>query len=65
MTKIRDMEIINKLKSVGGILDDNIGKNTFALIVKSKNDISNKTKYANEHNIPIFEPNEFKIAFLN
>jgi NAD-dependent DNA ligase len=65
MTKIRDMEIINKLKSVGGILDDNIGKNTFALIVKSKNDVSNKTKYAIEHNIPIFESNEFKIAFLN
>ena len=64
MTKIRDTEIINKLKSVGGILDDNIGKNTFALIVKSKNDVSNKTKYAIEHNIPIFEPNEFKNTFL-
>jgi hypothetical protein len=40
-------------------LDDNIGKNTFILIVKSKDDVSNKTKYATDHNIPIMTPEEF------
>ena len=59
MTKIRDKDIKEKLEAVGGVLDDNVGRNTFALIVKSKADESNKTKYAKEHNIPIYEPSEF------
>jgi hypothetical protein len=59
MTKIRDKEIIDYLKTKGAELDDNIRKDTFVLIVKSKEDISNKTKYAREHNIPIMVPSEF------
>jgi hypothetical protein len=47
------------LKTKGAELDDNIRKDTFVLIVKSKEDISNKTKYAREHNIPIMVPSEF------
>ena len=35
-------------------------KDTFVLIVKSKDDVSNKTKYAVDHNIPIMTPDEFK-----
>ena len=48
MTKVRDAEIIEHLKKVGGILDNNISKKTYVLIVKSLDDISNKTKKANE-----------------
>ena len=59
MTKTRDATVINKIKKAGGILDDNIGKTTFLLIVKTKTDVSNKTKYANEHNIDILTPEEF------
>jgi NAD-dependent DNA ligase len=59
MTKIRDKTIIEGLSKVGGVLDDSIGKNTFVLVVKSKDDVSNKTKYALEHNIPIMTPEEF------
>ena len=59
MTKTRDAVVIEKIKKSGALLDDNIGKNTFILIVKSKDDVSNKTKYATDHNIPIMTPEEF------
>jgi DNA ligase (NAD+) len=59
MTKTRDAAVIEKIKNSGAVLDDNIGKNTNILIVKSKDDVSNKTKYATDHNIPIMTPEEF------
>jgi len=64
MSKIRDKEIIEFLKIRGAELDDNIRKDTFVLIIKSKEDISNKTKYAREHNIPIMSPSEFKDHYM-
>jgi len=64
MTKVRDKTIIEGLSKVGGVLDDSIGKNTFVLVVKSKDDVSNKTKYATEHNIPIMTPEEFITKYL-
>jgi NAD-dependent DNA ligase/DNA polymerase/3'-5' exonuclease PolX len=64
MTKVRDKTIIEGLAKVGGVLDDSIGKNTFVLVVKSKDDVSNKTKYATEHNIPIMTPEEFIAKYL-
>jgi NAD-dependent DNA ligase len=64
MSKIRDKEIIEFLKTKGAELDDNIRKDTFVLIIKSKEDISNKTKYAREHNIPIMSPSEFKEQYM-
>jgi hypothetical protein len=59
MTKVRDKTIIDGLKKVGGILDDNVSRSTFVLITKSKEDVSNKTKYAEQHGIPIMVPSEF------
>ena len=64
MSKIRDKEIIEFLKTKGAELDDNIRRDTFVLIIKSKEDISNKTKYAREHNIPIMSPSEFKEQYM-
>lgn len=64
MTKIRDKDIIAYLKTVGGIFEDNIKKDTYILIVKSKADVSNKTKFANDNNIHIMEPAEFKEKFM-
>jgi len=63
MTKIRDKEIIEWLGKVGAKLVDNIKSTTFVLIVKSKMDVSNKTKYAELHNIPIMTPDQFKSTF--
>jgi len=65
MTKVRDKTIIEGLQKVGGVLDDSIGKNTFALVVKTKEDVSNKTKYAVEHGIPIMTPAEFIEKYLS
>ena len=64
MTKVRDAEIIRELKARGATLEDTIGSKTFVLIVKSLEDVSNKTKYAVEHNIPIMTPEEFKGKYL-
>jgi len=64
MTKVRDKEIIEKLGEFGATLEDSVNKTTFALIVKSKEDESNKTRKAKDLGIPIYTPEEFKAAFL-
>ena len=64
MTKIRDKEIIEKLKEEGGFLDDNVNKNTFVLIVKDVDDDSNKIKKAKELGVRIMVPCQFKEEFL-
>jgi NAD-dependent DNA ligase len=65
MTKIRDKEIIDYLVKVGASLEDNIKKDTFVLIVKTHDDVSNKTKYATENKIPIMTPQEFRDKYMN
>jgi hypothetical protein len=64
MTKVRDQEIIRELKARGASLEDTIGSKTFVLIVKSMDDVSNKTKYAVEHGIPIMTPDAVKEKYL-
>ena len=64
MTKVRDKEIIEKMEKVGATLEDSVNKNTFAVIVKSKEDESNKTKKAKELGIPIYTPEEFKMQYM-
>jgi NAD-dependent DNA ligase/DNA polymerase/3'-5' exonuclease PolX len=64
MTKIRDKEIINILPKFGASLEDNIKKDTYILIVKSKEDKSNKTEFAEKNNILIMTPDEFKAKFM-
>ena len=64
MTKIRDDEIIAALAKHGGFLDDTIKKTTSVLVVKTKTDVSNKTKYAVDNNIPIMTPDEFKKTYM-
>ena len=65
MTKIRDQEIIQYLERVGGVLDNTIGKKTNILITKSMEDVSTKTKYAVEHNIPIMTPETFRMKYMD
>jgi NAD-dependent DNA ligase len=64
MTKVRDQDIIQKLKEVGGILQDAVNSETFVLIVKSKDDKSNKTETALKKGIPIMTPDEFKESYF-
>ena len=60
MTKVRDSEIIAFLEAKGAKLGENVKNDTVVLIVKSKDDVSNKTKAALEKNVPIMTPDEFK-----
>jgi hypothetical protein len=64
MTKVRDQSIIDYLVSVNGTLEDSFKKNTVALIVKSKDDVSNKTKDAVKKGIPIMTVDEFKDKYM-
>lgn len=64
MTKIRDAGIMAHVERVGGIMDNAIGKKTNILITKSMEDVSVKTKYALEHNIPIFTPETFRMKYF-
>ena len=64
MTKIRDREIIDILPTFGATLEDKMTKDVFVLIVKSKDDNSNKTEFAKKNNIPVMTPQEFKQQFL-
>ena len=59
MTKVRDKYIIEQLMKIGGIMDDNMGKNTDIVITKSYDDVSNKIKKAKEMGVPIFTPADF------
>ena len=65
MTKVRDDTIIELLKRVGGVLNDNINKNTFVLITRSHDDISVKTQKAAKLGIPIMTPDEFREKYQN
>ena len=64
MTKVRDATIISALEKYGGKLENNITRNTFALITKSHDDVSSKTKKANELGIEIMTPDEFSEKYL-
>ncbi len=64
MTKIRDREIIEYVERVGGILDSAISKKTNVLITNSMDDVSTKTKYAQEHLIPIMTPETFRVKYM-
>lgn len=65
MTKVRDKNIIEKLNLLGATLEDSVNKNIFAVIVKSLDDESNKTKKAKELGIPIVTPDEFTAKYLS
>jgi NAD-dependent DNA ligase len=64
MTKVRDKEIITFMTNQGATLEDSMKKDTFVLIVKSKEDTSNKTEYAVKNGIPIMTAEEFKQMYM-
>ena len=64
MTKIRNKEIIEHLKKVGATLEDSFKKNTVALVMKDKTDITNKMRDAEKKGIEIFTVEEFKAKYM-
>ena len=64
MTKIRNKEIIEHLKKVGATLEDSFKKNTVALVMKDKTDITNKMRDAEKKGIEIFTVEEFKTKYM-
>jgi hypothetical protein len=64
MTKVRDNEIQTFMTSQGATLEDSMKKDTFVLIVKSKEDKSNKTEYAVKNGVPIMTVEEFKGKYM-
>jgi NAD-dependent DNA ligase len=59
MTKTRDPAVIAKIQRDGDELQDSITKDTYCLIVKSKDDVSAKMAAAQKRGIPIMTPEEY------
>jgi len=53
VTKVKDPEVKKKIREVGGILEEKVGKDTDYLVVKSLEDVSNKIKAAKEKGVKI------------
>jgi len=64
MTKVRDKEIIEFMNKNGLVLEDSMKKDIFVLIVKAKEDKSNKTAFAEKNGIPIMTVEEFKAKYM-
>jgi NAD-dependent DNA ligase len=64
MTKVRDQAIISFMTKQGATLEDSMKKDVFVLIVKSREDTSNKTEYAVKNGITIMTPEEFKSKYM-
>lgn len=64
MTKVRDPDIISFMTNQGSVLENTMKKDIFVLIVKSKEDKSNKTEYAEKNGIPVMTVEEFKAAYM-
>ena len=60
ITGFRDKELSEQLKSFGAKESSSVTKNTFAVIVKNKDEDTGKTEAAKEKNIPIYTIDEFK-----
>ena len=65
MSKIRDKHILEEMAKQGATMEDRVNKNTFALIVPSKEETSNKVKDAQKHGVPIMDPVEFTAKYLS
>ena len=64
MTKVRDKIIIDFIEKHGAVLENTMTRDVFILIVKSKEDQSNKTEYAVKNKIPIMTVEEFSATYV-
>lgn len=63
ITGFRDKQISEQLKSIGAKESSSVTKNTFAVVVKNKDEDTGKIEAAKEKNIPIYTIEEFKDKF--
>ena len=64
LTGTRDKQIIDYLKTVGGIQGSAVSKNTFMVIAKSSEEDTGKAEEARKLNIPIMSVQEFTTMYL-
>jgi len=63
ITGFRDKELSEQLKNIGAKESSAVTKNTFAVIVKNKDEETGKMEAAKEKNIPLYTVEEFKEKF--
>ena len=63
ITGFRNKELSDELKTIGASESTSVSKNTFAVVVKSKDEITGKVEAAEKKNIPIYTIDEFKNKF--
>jgi len=65
MTGFRDESLADALKSVGAKLGSSVSKNTFAVLVKDKDEDTGKANEARKLGIALYTPEEFKSKYFN
>ncbi len=65
LTGTRDKQIIDYLKTVGGIQGSTVSKNTFMVIAKSSEEDTGKAEEARKLNIPIFSIDQFIQTYIS
>ena len=63
MTGFRDISLHNNLKQIGAKLGTSVSKNTHIVLVKDKDENTEKANMARQLNIPIMTLSEFKIIY--
>ena len=64
MTGFRNKNLENRLKLIGANMCGSVSKNTYALLVKNKEDITSKIVKARQLNVPCFTETEFTEKYL-
>ena len=63
ITGFRNKGLSDELKAIGAKESSAVSKNTFAVVVKNKDDTTGKLDVARQKNIPIYTVEEFKDKF--
>jgi len=63
MTGFRDDALTTALKNVGAKLGTSVSKNTFAVLVKDKDEDTGKANDARKLDVPILTPEEFRVKY--
>lgn len=65
MTGFRNKNLEEQIKNAGGQMGSGVSKNTFALIVKNKNENTSKIQKATQLGIPLYVQEEFVSEYFN
>lgn len=65
MTGFRDKQLIEDIKSRGGVMGSSVSKKTFAVLVMDKDESTGKADQARALGVPLMTPDEFKSKYIN